>query len=157
MSLQSHPVPEARTINIGCPKCGSAEARRLSLIYQEGLSIINTSSSTVGSGFGGGGAAFGSASTHTTGRQQTALSKQAAPPAKKHTILWSMAAAVFGIGALGNLSSPGLGTLIAIGIAAVAVRFALQAKKYNADVHPGLHQRWTQSFMCNRCGEVFAV
>ena len=35
------------------------EAREVAGIYQEGLSIINTNSSTVGSGFGGGGAAFG--------------------------------------------------------------------------------------------------
>lgn len=157
MSLQSHPASDGRTSSLGCPKCASAEVRRLSLIYQEGLSTINTNSSTVGGGFGGGGAAFGSASTHTTGRQQTALSRQAAPPAKKHTIAWGTLGVVCGFVGLGSLSSPGLGTLIWIALAVVAARFALQAKKYNAEVYPGLHQRWEQSFMCNRCGEVFAA
>jgi hypothetical protein len=82
MSLQTNFVPEpARMTNLACTKCGAVEVRRLSLIYQEGLSTINTQSQTMGSSFGGGGAAFGSASTHTTGQQQTALSKQASPPA----------------------------------------------------------------------------
>jgi hypothetical protein len=156
MSLQTQIVPEpARITNLACAKCGAAEVRRLSLIYQEGLSTINTQSQTMGQSFGGGGAAFGSASTHTTGRQQTALSKQASPPAKKHTILWSICAGIFGLVALSSLSSPGFGTLITIAITAASVRFALQAKAYNAMKFPELYQRWERSFMCNRCGEVF--
>jgi len=156
MSLQTKIVPEpARMTNLACTKCGAAEVRRLSLIYQEGLSTINTQSQTMGSSFGGGGAAFGSASTNTTGQQQTALSKQASPPAKKHTILWSIAAAIVGFMTLGSLAHPGLGDLIGIAATAASVRFALQAKAYNALKFPELYQRWERSFMCNRCGEVF--
>jgi len=156
MSLQTHIVTEpARITNLACTKCGAAEVRRLSLIYQEGLSTINTQSQTMGSSFGGGGAAFGSASTHTTGRQQTALSKQASPPAKKHTILWSISAGMFGFFSLAGLAHPGVGTLVTIAITAASVRFALQAKAFNALKFPELHQRWERSFMCNRCGEVF--
>jgi hypothetical protein len=156
MSLQTNIVPDAaRITNLACTKCGAGEVRRLSLIYQEGLSTINTQSQTMGSSFGGGGAAFGSASTHTTGRQQTALSKQASPPAKKHTILWSISAAMFGFVSLAGLAHPGFGTVITIGITAMSVRFALRAKAYNALKFPELYQRWERSFMCNRCGEVF--
>ncbi len=143
-------------MELGCPKCSSPEVRKLSLIYNEGLSIINTvSTGTSGAVGSGGGMAFGSHSSHTTGRQQTALSKQAAPPDKKHWILWSMAAAMCGFVALGGLTHPGFGTLAAIGLAVLSVRFALKGKEYNAEVLPGLLQRWEQRFMCNRCGERF--
>jgi len=56
-------------MNLTCPKCTSTEVRKLSLIYNEGLSIINTVSQGTGAAFGsGGGMAFGSTSTSTTGR-----------------------------------------------------------------------------------------
>lgn len=159
MTMPSPIVPDPpRLNNLACIKCGATEVRRLSLIYQEGLSTISTQSQTMGSSFGSGGAAFGSASTATTGHQQTALSKKASPPTKKHTILWAMSAGLFGVLTIGNIvSGPGFGTLIILGITAASVRFAMQAKLYNATAFPELHQRWERSFMCNRCGEVFAT
>ena len=144
-------------MSLECPKCTSTEVRRLSLIYQEGLSTINTQSTTVGSAIGGGGIGFATASTGTTGHQQTALSKQAAPPAKKHWILWSSAAAIVALPTLGTLLHPGFGTLVGLGLVALSVRMALSGRKYNAEVHPGVLHRWEQSFMCNRCGDVFAA
>ena len=143
-------------MNLACPKCTSTEVRKLSLIYNEGLSIINTVSQGTGVAMGsGGGMAFGSSSSHTTGRQQTALSKQASPPDKKHWILWTSAALFSGMMGLSGLSHPGVGNLFFLGLAVLAGRFALQGKAYNAEVHPGLMQRWEQSWMCNRCGEKF--
>lgn len=157
MPTQTQLVPDStRLTNLACIKCGSVEVRRLSLIYQEGLAIINTSSQTSGAAFGsGGGASFGSASTRTTGTQQTALSKQAAPPVKKHTILWGIAAGILGIMTLSGLSSFSLSVLVFAGLAVLAGRMSLKAKAYNATTFPELHARWQQSFMCNRCGETF--
>lgn len=143
--------------NLACPKCTSTEVRKLSLIYNEGLSTIHTQSTSVGSGVAGGGMAFGSASTHSVGRQQTALSKQAAPPDKKRWLLWSAAAVFVGLISLGNITHPGLWTLIGLGITAMSVKFAVSGRRYNLDVHPGLYQKWEQSFMCNRCGEMFVA
>jgi hypothetical protein len=143
-------------MTLACPKCTSAEVRKLSLIYNEGLSIINTVSSGSGTAFGaGGGVAVASHTSHTTGHQQTALSKQAAPPQKKHWILWSAAAAMTGFYAVGSLAHPGLGLLVAIGLTVLAVRYALAGKQFNEFQYPGLMQRWQESFMCNRCGERF--
>lgn len=145
-------------MDLACPKCSSPEVRKLSLIYNEGLSIINTVSHGTGAAVGsGGGMAFGSHSSHTTGRQQTALSKQAAPPDKKHWILWGTVAVICGFFALSSLAHPGLGLLFSIGLVALAVRFALKGREYNNDVHPGLLARWEQSFLCNRCGEKFVA
>jgi hypothetical protein len=157
MPTQSRIVPEsAQLSNLACTKCGSAEVRRLALIYNEGLAIINTSSQTSGAAFGsGGGASFGSASTRTTGTQQTALSKQASPPAKKHTILWAIAAGIMGLIALSGLSDFSLSVLVFAGLAAFSGQMSLKAKAYNAATFPELYARWERSFMCNRCGETF--
>ena len=115
-------------MDLACPKCTSTEVRKLSLIYNEGLSMVNTVSHGSGAAFGsGGGMAFGSTSTSTTGRQQTALSQQ------------------------------GLGTLVGLGLTILAVRFAISGRQFNYGVHPGLMQKWDQSFMCNRCGAHFVA
>jgi len=42
-----------------------------------------------------------------------------------------------------------------MGIAALAAGFAFNAWTYNSRVHPTLLERWQQSFLCNRCGNVF--
>jgi hypothetical protein len=42
-----------------------------------------------------------------------------------------------------------------MGIAALAAGFAFNAWTYNSRVHPALLERWQQSFLCNRCGNVF--
>ena len=144
-------------MTLACPKCSTTEVRKLSLIYNEGLSTIHTQSTSFGSGVSRGGMGFGSASTSTHGQQQTALSKQAAPPKKKPWLLWGSLAAISGLIALSGLSHPGFGVVLAIGVTVAAVRFALKGREYNAQVHPGLYQKWEQSFMCNRCGEQFVA
>ena len=158
MSTQTRIVPNPEQLtSLACTQCGSAEVRRLSLIYQEGLAIINTRSQGSGVAFGsGGGAAFGSTSTHTTGTQQTALSKRAAPPAKKHTILWAIAAAFVGFLTIGGLAKFSFMTLVFGGLTYLAVTQMLKAKAYNAAVFPTQYAQWERSFMCNRCGATFA-
>jgi len=43
------------------------------------------------------------------------------------------------------------------GLTYLAVMKSLKAKAYNAMAFPEEHARWERSFMCNRCGGVFAV
>ena len=157
MSTQTRIVPNPEQLSsLACTQCGSAEVRRLSLIYEEGLAIINTRSQGSGVAFGsGGGAAFGSTSTHTTGTQQTALSKKAAPPAKKHTILWGIFAGFVAIMTLSGIKDFSFMTLVFAGLTYLAVTRTLKAKAYNAMVFPTEHANWQRSFMCNRCGAVF--
>ena len=158
MPTHTQLVPEPVTLtNLACTKCGSAEVRRLSLIYNEGLAIINTTSNTSGAAFGGGGASFGSASTRTTGTQQTALSKQAAPPRKKHTILWGMLAGILGLVTLSGLSDFSFSVIVFAALAVLAGRMSLKAKEYNMTKFPELYATWERSFMCNRCGQMFAA
>ena len=154
MSTQTRIVPEPERLqSLACTQCGSTEVRRLSMIYEEGLSQSASQSQTA---FGGAG--FGTtASTFSTGVSQTALSKKAAPPTKKHTILWAMLAAFVGLMALSGVSHFSFWTLVFAGLTYLCVQKALEAKAYNAAVFPEEHARWQRSFMCNRCGGVFAT
>ena len=154
MSTQTRIVPEPERLNsIACTKCGSSEVRRLSLIYEEGLSHSATQSQTA---FGG--AAFGStASTFSTGTSQTALSKKAAPPTKKHTILWALLAGFLGFCTVAGIANFSFWTLVFGGLTYLAVMKSLKAKAYNAMAFHEEHERWQRSFMCNRCGGVFAI
>ncbi len=144
-----------RTMTLGCPKCTSTELRKLSLIFNEGRATVNAQRSATAVDLGG--VPRATATAAATGRQQAALSKQAAPPQKKRWVAWSILAVVCIFGALGNIGSPGVGTVIAIVIAVLAIGFAIIGRRYNTEVHPELLRRWERSFMCNRCGEVFAA
>ena len=70
-----------------CPKCGSEEWKLASVIHAGGLSKISTSTIGVGAGASadvfGGGVGLGAGVGSTSGKQQTELSKLAAPPTKE--------------------------------------------------------------------------
>lgn len=65
---------------MSCPACGSDDWKTASLVYQEGLTNVDTATKSVGLGVGGGHVGVGIGRGKTKGIHQTALSKQAAPP-----------------------------------------------------------------------------
>lgn len=142
-------------MNVACPKCASAEARSLSLIYREGLSTTVTNTTGVGFGGGGGGMGAGTMSAVSHGRSQSALSKEAAPPAKKNIIGWALLVALFGFMFLGSFKDIGLSTFFFAGIAGLGVWMIKNNRAYNSEQFPELYSQWQQSFMCSRCGAVF--
>ena len=91
------------------------------------------------------------------GSEKPALSKLAAPPAKKRWLVWALLSAICGLPAIAQARQPGLGTVMMTGLAAFMAGFALNAWTYNARVHPALLDRWRQSVMCSRCGEMFTA
>lgn len=123
-----------RLVTHTCPRCGSQEIRTLSSIHETALPATST------------------------GRQPAhamALSRQAAPPTRKPTLLWVGAAMVFAIVAFSTLSRSLAMATLAFSSAAVAIGFAARAMTYNRMVFPRLHEQWERSCMCNRCGTVF--
>ena len=72
-------------------------------------------------------------------------------------MLWSTAAFFCGFYAVGSIVHPGLGTLVALGLTVLAVRFAISGRQFNNEVLPGLMQKWVLSFMFNRCGALFVA
>jgi uncharacterized protein VirK/YbjX len=51
--------------DLSCPSCKSEATQRLAIVYEHGLSDINTTSSSVGLGIGGGGLGIGGAKSRT--------------------------------------------------------------------------------------------
>jgi ribosomal protein S27AE len=143
-----HPVEHrgVRVPGATCPKCGSSDGRRLSLIYEAAVSPPD-------------GALSEQASAHGAGARRVPtpphLSKQAAPPSRKHDALWSVAALAAMIISVGTAQNPDARTAIASAIVAGAIYFAIRSRRFNRDVFPRLHTQWERSVMCPRCGTVY--
>jgi hypothetical protein len=133
MPRRTHRNGGLRLVEHACPRCGSAEIRKLSLIYQTGLP----------------------ANAERKPAHEAALSKQAAPPTKKPAVMWVVAAFMFVIVAVAMLWSSRAMTAMAFLFLAIAIGFAVRAMTYNSMVFPRLHDQWERSFMCNRCGNIF--
>src|SRR5207237_1339993 len=75
---------------IQCPRCGSDHAASLEMIYKTGTARIETTTSGgfTGIGFAGGypGTAFGITAATTSGKQQSLIAAEAAPPRERDTI-----------------------------------------------------------------------
>ncbi len=138
-----------------CPHCHSDNIQKLSVVYEHGTQNIQTTGRTRGSGigFGGGGlgAGIGSARTTTKGKSQSIAAKNAAPPDKKKIII---PIAMMGVGLLIIKFIhvfPGL--LFIAGGGFIFWKFW----QYNKNTYPPLYQQWQRSWLCNRCGEIFAL
>lgn len=142
-------------MRITCPKCSSSEARSLSLIHREGLT--NTQGQTAGTSVGSLGGSLGVSTMRgtITAQSQTVLSKEAAPPEARAFFPWVLSAIVLGLFVLAQLGDIGFWTVVAALLAVLSVLQAKRARAFNTQELPGLKARWDQSFMCNRCGQVF--
>lgn len=116
-----------------CPRCGSGDVRRLSLIHQAGLVTP----------------------IRDGGHGQSVLSRYAAPPAKRPALLWTLLA-VTATGLVLLYTSARAGTIVVGTVALLATVFAVRAARYNVSVYPDLHELWVHSCMCSRCGEIFS-
>lgn len=138
MSLKSQSTSggSRASFHHACPRCGSPEVRRLAVIHETGLMTAP--------------------SAETGGHERSALAKYAAPPAQRSVVWWGTLAGAAVVVALVSLARVGLGTLLAGGVAVIAAMFAFHASRYNRVVYPGLHDLWARSYMCGRCGDIFA-
>jgi hypothetical protein len=136
-----------------CPQCGSEHVRRLSLIFREGLAVVNTGTAGVAVGAGADRIAVGGAKT--SGTQQSLASIGAAPP-EKRPMGGAIAMVVAGLVALLVGASGSAGALVlGLVLAAAGGMWAYGSSSYNSNVFPGLHRRWETSYSCTRCAEVF--
>ena len=136
-----------------CVNCNSENTQRLEVVFEGGTQNIKTKSKTVGTSlFNPLGGLFG-ASTTTKGVSMSSAAQKAAPPASK------------------NLGRPIILTIIGIMIAfsdptvmqfligrAVAIGSGFWGYKnfqYNKEIFPPLYDAWLDSWMCNKCGNIF--
>ncbi|MGH9451509.1 MAG: hypothetical protein ACRD11_13380 [Terriglobia bacterium] len=155
-------------MNIECPKCGSTEFTKLSLIHADGFSDLDAHSRGWGLLIGSGGADLGFGKFRTKGQIQTKLSWKVSPPRK-----WSYWKIVFGglIGLLvlefllgyvdtflrfgGNFSQQlAWFGYTYLGVLAFMLGFTLW---HNWRVFPNRYRLWNRSFMCRRCGHILEL
>ena len=65
-----------------CTNCTSENTQRLEVLYKIGTQNIATTSNSAGAGIGGG-FGFGGVRTSTSGKSQSLLASEAAPPEKQ--------------------------------------------------------------------------
>lgn len=141
-----------------CPKCGSDDAKYLSMVHEAGLSNVNTQSRGAGCSpltillfplIGFWSLLFSSfGRSSTAGTVQSVASSRAAPPQRKPlTLSVLMLLAGFFLWSSHAFLSAAL--LIVGGL---SLYIALM---YNRRVYPYQRQVWEQSAMCQRCGTVF--
>lgn len=138
-----------------CTSCKSDNIQRLSVIYEGGLSDINTKSKATGIGFGRGGIGIGFGASKTKGTAQTASSQRAAPPNKKtyfKPLLLILVASWVLMVFLGNSTfATIIDDIFLVGAAAGWIYYAYQ---YNSNQWPKLKAIWDHSYLCNRCNVV---
>lgn len=164
-------------INTTCPKCGAPHARKLSVIYSEGIVTVNTTAI---------------ASTQSTaiikikhntesvasGLQQSDISKSAAPPLSSVGIMENASGSragiigfmgFIGMGVIGFFVSKSvlgfLGYFLGGGLLSVVLaNFIFDSG--STDEEKSSHQKkideyqsrlmdWERTYMCNHCGERF--
>lgn len=137
-----------------CTQCGSEQTQRLEVIYEQGTTTIRTQSTSVGAA-GNGNFGAGTATTTTSGIQQTKLASRAAPPQRKSKV-GGVCLLLLGI-LLGWMGVGNSGWLLLLGGVALAGGFQLlqRAAIYNRDVFPPLYRQWQASWLCHRCGCIY--
>lgn len=142
-------------MDFSCPSCKSDNIQRLSVIFEGGLFEINTKSKGTAIGLGSGGIGVGVGASKATGTSQTAASQRAAPPAKK-TYLKPLLM-IFGVFILASMFAGSKFFKVAVDIAWIAASagWIYSAFQYNANKWPPLKESWDNSYLCNRCNNIF--
>lgn len=135
-----------------CPKCSSDNTQRLQVVYEHGTQNISTTSSSIGGGFSGS-LGVGAAHTKTEGTSQSTMAQKSAPPEKTG---WGAFVALMTIGILVFLGSESIGWKIGSGLLTIGMFFSTKnAIKFNKNEWPALYQKWTESWVCNKCGNFY--
>lgn len=155
--------------SLTCPRCGSGNTKSLRAVREQGTSIGTGTATGWVAGDGTSPGHSVSMTTHTT--SYTAAARSAAPPAKRQNglilvVLGVVVGAFLGWAGWWFGTSGAFGTVLVnlalaavVGIAIVLVGIVLTPGDlaYNRDVYPGMYDRWSRSWSCQRCGDVFVV
>jgi hypothetical protein len=162
--LRSPMPPRGKPMDLRCPDCNSSDLKRLSLVYQGGLSRVKTRSRLLALVFGKGGPdlVVGRAAAH--GIQQTELSRTRKPPVKwsyRRLVFRAMALTFVALGAyivFVASGTPPVSTLplkLYVFLAPVVfLVLAFAVWRHNYLRFPQEYARWDRSFICQRCGAI---
>ena len=151
-------------VELQCQKCGSIDLKKVSVIYQDGLSQVKSRSRLVGLLFGGSGPVIVTGTSVKHGILQSELSKSLNPP-----VTWSYAKLVAGSLALTcfalfayvifvSASAPPVSTLpVKLYVFMAPFAFVVLTAlfwRHNHLVYPRQYAAWDRSFLCQRCGSI---
>ena len=153
-------------MRVECPRCGSEQVQKLSVIYESGVAVVDTTSAGYGIGATGQGLGGGFGAAATRGVQVTALAAKAAPPARRNTgrpAIWMLFCGFlpfmlhwFESNGL-SPAAPPMVMYSSFGIAALAFSILVSNSFWNSTEWPKLYQHWERMYMCNRCGTMLVV
>ena len=151
---------------VECPRCNSEQVQKLSVIYESGVAVINTTSAGYGIGATGQGLGGGFGAAATRGVQVTALAAKAAPPARRNAgrpAIWMLFCGFlpfmlhwFDSNGLGPPTPP-IVMYSSFGIAAFAFLILVSNAFWNSTEWPKLYRHWERMYMCNRCGTMLVA
>lgn len=161
-----HGAERGGPMELQCPNSKSADLKRVSLAYKEGLQRVNMRTRLRGVVVGSDGPDVVVGRATTKGIQQTEISKALTPP-KKWSYLkllgWSVLVflsvgwIVFYVNTIArnalSVSSVPL-TIYAAFSAAIFVALFLIYWRHNHSIYPRRYAHWDRSFICKRCGAV---
>jgi hypothetical protein len=134
-----------------CGKCGSEHTQRLQVAYEGGTQDIAATSHTAGVGSISGALGLSGSVTKTSGVSRSVLAQKAAPPEKRKLFT------LIGIMIIGLMCLTGSFKVVVFGLALAAFGgYSLyNAIQFNSNTWPHLYQRWLESWMCHKCGNVY--
>jgi hypothetical protein len=153
-----------RGMDLRCTECNSADLKKASLAYREGLFKSKSRGRLLGLVFGSGGPGFVLGGTTAKGTHQSELSVLLAPPEKWSylRLIFRFSIAVF-VGFLAYVifvivSTPPVSSLpikLLVFLAPIAFcALVFLTWRHNNLIYPPRFVRWDRSFICQRCGAV---
>lgn len=163
-----HPYGAGRggPMELQCPNCKSADLKKVSLVYHEGLQRVNTRTRLRGVVVGSDGPDMLVGRATTKGTDQTEISKTLTPPKKwsyvkllgrSILVFLSIGWMVFYVNTITrNASSVSSGplTIYSLVSAGVFLVLCIAYWKHNRFTYPRRYGQWDRSFICQRCGTI---
>lgn len=156
-------------MELHCPNCNTTDLKKVSLVYQEGLSRVNSRTRIRGVVVGSEGPDLVVGTGTTKGIEQTAMSKAVAPPTKWSYMKlfgWSVLAflavgwVVFYVNTVTTNSQSVISLPLAVYIVVAVCAFAgafVGFWRHNRSTYPRDYALWDRSYFCNRCGTISQV
>jgi hypothetical protein len=127
------------------------------LVYREGTTLVKTKTGGLGLGLGGGHIGAGLFSAKTGGTHQTVLSNELAPPQQKKVAGWVLATLLGLMMGINGFSTAPNTAVVFLVVTAGCGWIAFTRIQWNSGTFPELLSRWENSFLCQRCGNVFLI
>jgi hypothetical protein len=134
-----------------CNQCGSDHTQRLEVAHDAGTQGISATSRTAEIGSISGALGLSGSVTTTSGISRSVLAQKAAPPEKRSLT------AVLLLALIGFLCLRGNIWVVTLGLAMMAVGIygLYNSIRFNSEYWPKLYQRWLNSWMCLKCGNIY--